>query len=314
MAVLRGGREGGVEDRGKRGGGKIHGERAGGGGGAGGDDGAGDGVGGADGNDEGAGVGTVGEGDEFRGKFAVLDFRLVHIIREGEDLEFAGGGAGVDAAADGVGGDAAGEVAVEAADGGAPDVILEDEVDDAGDGIGAVDGGGAVLEDLDAGDGVDGDHVEVDKLGGAEGGGGAALGEGRGGDATAVEEDEGGVGAETAEGNGGGAGRGSVDAVFTEATGAGLGDFSKETVETAGAGLLDLGRRDEAEVGSAGRFAGAEVGAGDGEGFEFHGGLGGSRGLSVDESRQGGDGEKEAEVELHGRRRRFGDRSKMKGC
>lgn len=86
------------------------------------------------------------------------------------------------------------------------DVVLEDDVKHAGDGVGAVDGGRAVFEDLDAGDGVDGDHVEIHELGGTERGGGAALGEGRMGDAAAVEEDEGGVGAEAAEGDGGGAG------------------------------------------------------------------------------------------------------------
>ena len=225
MAVLGGGGQGGIEDRGESARGEINGEGAGAGGGAGGDHGAGDGVGRADRDDEGAGGGTVGEGDEFRGKFAVLDFRLMHVVREGEDAELAAGGAGVGAAAERVGGDTAGEIAVEGADGRALDVVLEDHVEDARDGIGAVDGGRAVLQDFDAGDGVDGDHVKIDELGGAEGGGGAALGEGRGGDAAAVEEDEGGVGAEAAERNGGGAGGGCVDAVLAETAGADLGNF-----------------------------------------------------------------------------------------
>ena len=117
VAVLRGGGQGGVEDRGESARGEINGEGAGAGGGAGGDYGAGDRVGRADGDNERAGGGTVGEGDEFRGEFAVLDFRLMHVVREGEDAELAAGGAGVGAAAEGVGGDVAGEIAVERADG-----------------------------------------------------------------------------------------------------------------------------------------------------------------------------------------------------
>ena len=168
------------------------------------------------------------------------------------------------------------------------DVVLENDVKHAGDGIGAVDGGRAVFEDLDAGDGVDGDHVEIDELGGAERGGGAALGEGRGGDAAAVEKDEGGVGAEAAEGDGGGAGGGSVDAVLAETAGADLGDFPEERVKATGAGLLDLGGGEDAEVNPAGGLTGAEIGAGDGERFELHG-VGGGCDRGLGERKRGQD-------------------------
>ena len=226
----------------------------------------------------------------------------MHEIREGEDLQFAARGAGVDAALEGVGGDATGEVAVEGADGGALDVVLEDEVRDARDGIRPVDGGSPVLEDFDAGEGVDRDHVEIHELDGAERGRTAALREGSRGEAAAVEEDEGGVGAEAAERNGGGAGRGRVDAVFAEAVGAGLGDLFDEIVEGAGGGLLDLGSRDDAEIGAAEGFAGAEIGAGDGEGFELHGfGSAGSGGLGERERRQRGGDKEGSEGVVHGR-------------
>ena len=198
----------------------------------------------------------------------------MHEVREGEDLHFSAGRAGVNGALDGIGGDAAGKVAVVAADGGALDVVLEDEVHDPGNGIGPVDGGSAVLEHFDARDGVDRDHVEIDELDRAERGRAAALRERRGGDAAAVQEDERGIRAEAAERDGGGARRGGVDAVFAEAVGAGLGEFFEKRVEIAGAGLLDLGGRDDAEIGAADGFAGAEIGAGDGEGFELHGGFG----------------------------------------
>ena len=200
----------------------------------------------------------------------------MHEVRESEDLQFSAGGSGVDATLEGVGRNAAGEVAIVGADGGALDVVLEDEVNDAGDGVGTVDGGGAVLEDFDPREGIDGDHVEIDELDGAERRGAATLRERGRGEAAAVEEDERGIGAEAAERDGGGAGRGRVDAVFTEAVGTGLGDFFDERVEGAGAGLFDLGRGDDAEIGPTERFAGAEIGAGDREGLELDG-FGGRR-------------------------------------
>ena len=223
----------------------------------------------------------------------------MHEVRESEDLQFSTGGTGVDASLEGVGRNATGEIAIVGADGGTLDVILEDEVDDAGDGVGTVDGGGAVLEDFDPREGIDGDHVEIDELDGAERRGAATLSKRRGGEAAAVEKDERGIGAEAAERDGGGAGRGRVDAVFTEAVGTGLGDFFDERVEGAGAGLFDLGRGDDAEIGPTERLAGAEIRAGDGEGFELNG-FGGRRSLGERERGERSGDEEGAEDVVHG--------------
>ena len=117
--------------------------------------------------------------------------------------------------------------------------------------------GDAISDDDDAGDGVYGYHVKIDELSGAEGGGAAALGEGRGGDTAAVEKNKGGVGTEATKGNGGGAGGGSVHAVFAQTAGADLGNFPQKRVKTTRASLLDLGVGEDAEVDPTARLASA---------------------------------------------------------
>jgi hypothetical protein len=77
----------------------------------------------------------------------------------------------------------------------APEVALRDEVDHTADRVGAIDGRGAVLEDLDALDGREGNGVEVDH----------ASVEAVRGDAAAIEQDKGGIGALAAEVGRGGA-------------------------------------------------------------------------------------------------------------
>jgi hypothetical protein len=71
--------------------------------------------------------------------------------------------------------------------------LLEDDVDDAGDGVGAVDRGGAVLEDLDALHGAARDRVQVDE------GILQVLREAVSRRAAAVEQDEGGFLAQAAQ-------------------------------------------------------------------------------------------------------------------
>src|SRR5262249_52277233 len=61
------------------------------------------------------------------------------------------------------------------------------DVDHAADGVGAVEGGGPVLEDVDVIDHRDGDRVQVDLGAGIENGA-----EGGGGQAAAVQQDQGG--------------------------------------------------------------------------------------------------------------------------
>src|SRR5205823_11668377 len=72
-------------------------------------------------------------------------------------------------------------------------ILAQDEVDDAADRIAAVDGGRAVLQDLDAFDGCDGDVVDVD---------GDAVGEGPArAHAPAVDQYQSPLGTEATQGN-----------------------------------------------------------------------------------------------------------------
>ena len=283
-------------ERGVRAGGvAVDGERACGRGGAGGDHLAGDRIGGTGGHHEGAGGVARQEQLALHGLREFPEQKRVAAVPVADEGE--GGGAGLcpcgEGAAEGRGADAPGEVAVGEAYGAAGEVALEDDVHDAGHRIGPVDGGGAVLEDLDARDGGHRDHVHVHELLRAEAGGGTALTEGSGGDAAAVEEDEGGVDAEAAQGDGGGAGGGGVDAVLGEALGADLRDLAQQVGEVELARGFDLGGGDHAQVGGAGGLTEPEVGTRDHDGLELGGRAGGGRGGGLGRVRpgQGGRGD-----------------------
>ncbi len=81
------------------------------------------------------------------------------------------------------------------------EIVLEDEVDDAGHGVGAVNGRGTAGDQVNAFDQGDGDGVGVDHAGQVEGN-----------DATAVDQNQGPVGAQAAQVDGGAATRAVVDA------------------------------------------------------------------------------------------------------
>ena len=81
----------------------------------------------------------------------------------------------------------------------AVEVLAQDDVDDARDGVGAVHGRGAVLEDFDTLDRRHGDRVDVDEVGGD------AFGERADRDAAAVDQHQRRVGAEAAQADGDGA-------------------------------------------------------------------------------------------------------------
>ena len=233
--------------------------------GAGGDDLPGDRIGGAHGHDERAGGVAREEELALYGLRELAEEKLIALIPVGDDGE--GGlvllGAGEERAADDRGVDAAGVVAVARGQHALGEVLLQDDVHHAGDGVGAVDGRGAVLQHLDALDRGDGNHVHVDELLGAEARGAAALAERRERHAPAVEEDERGIDAEPAHRDAGRAGRGGVDAILREALRADLGDLAEEIGQVRLAGGLDFRGREHAEIGGADGLAGAEVGAGD---------------------------------------------------
>ncbi|MGC4113519.1 MAG: hypothetical protein QM765_02400 [Myxococcales bacterium] len=119
--------------------------------------------------------------------------------------------------------------AAEGGDLGARPVLAGDDVDHAADGVGAVDGRGAVLEDLDPLDGGHGDGVQVD--GGV--GAGAARDE-----AAAVDEHEGAGRAEAAQVD---AGRAVAAVVVLGVDGVGLrGQRLEDVADRRAAGAGDL--------------------------------------------------------------------------
>ena len=79
-------------------------------------------------------------------------------------------------------------------------ISLRDDVDDAGDGVRAIDGGGAALQDLHSLDGIDGNEVDIGGVLGLE--------------APAVQEYQGVLRADAAQVQGGGADGGAVRAAL----------------------------------------------------------------------------------------------------
>ena len=260
----------------------------------------------AEGVEAGGGLGGV-IGAAGEGAAAVGDRVALEGVEGGEPAAFAaaefaaGGQRGLEAAAVAVLGDAPA-----GAQFGAAEIAARDVVDDAGDGIGAVDGGRAVAEDVDAFDALGGELVDV----GVEGGDAAVVGgDGVGGEAAAVEEDERVAGADTAEVDVGvvAAGVGAAVLGFVERDVGHLREGGEHF--DRGEGIADLDLLD-VENGDRENFFLVEafdVGAGDGEGLEFEdflfavfflggGGRGGGRGLGVE--RRGGERGEEGEQRL----------------
>ena len=175
---------------------------------------------------------------------------------------------------------------------GAAEIATGNVVDDAGDGIGTVDGGGAVAEDVDALNALGGELVDV----GVEGGDAAVVGgDGVRGEAAAVEEDERVAGADTAEVDVGivAAGVGTAVLGFVERDVRHLREGGEHLNGREGIADLDLLDVENGDGEDLFLIEALDIGAGDGEGLEFQdvvfgvfflgGGRGGSgRGLGLE--------------------------------
>ena len=151
----------------------------------------------------------------------------------------------------------------------AVEALAQHDVDDAGDGVGAVDGRGAGGQHFDALDGGHRDGVDVDEVLGTH-----AVRERAGGDATAVDQRERRAGAEAAQRGTGHAGRriglqrarGGGAEVAGAATG--FGDELQHVADRGEAEAFDLDRVDDLHRLGFGEIDTAQVGAGDGHGVE----------------------------------------------
>ena len=142
--------------------------------------------------------GVVGAGGEAT--VAQVDFLAVEVVDVGEEATFALGEVG----AVGEGGGAAGaaavfRLAVAHAQFGAAEILAHDVVQHTGDGVGAVNRGGAITEDVDVVDALGGKLIGVGRE--AVAAGGVTGGERVGGDAAAVEQQQGAAGADAAKGD-----------------------------------------------------------------------------------------------------------------
>ena len=193
---------------------------------------------------------------------------------------------------------------------GAAEIATGNVVDDAGDGIGTVDGGGAVAEDVDALNALGGELVDV----GVEGGDAAVVGgDGVRGEPAAVEEDERVARADAAEVDVGivAAGVGAAVLGFVERNIGHLREGGEHLNGREGIADLDLLDVENGDGENLFLIEAFDISAGDGEGLEFQdvlfggfflsGGRGGSgRGLGLEwrrgecgqEAEQGDDAER----------------------
>ena len=151
---------------------------------------------------------------------------------------------------------------------GAAEIAAGNVVDDAGDGIGTVDGGSAVAEDVDALNALGGELVDV----GVEGGDAAVVGgDGVRGEAAAVEEDERVAGADTAEVDVGvvAAGVGAAVLGFVERDVRHLREGGEHLNGREGIADLDLLDVENGDGEDPFLIEALNIGAGDGEGLEF---------------------------------------------